>query len=152
MRKLAFLPAAQHFSDLAVLLMRVFVGLFLVWGVWDNVTSGERMREFADFLAKYHFPSPGLLARVSVYLQLAIGLAFVTGLLTRWAGLLCAVHFIIAIVMVDHHGGMRGIFPSGCLVVVGLFLGTHGAGRVSIDAALGANEMPRSAGGVRLKK
>jgi len=45
-----------------------------------------------------------------------------------------------------------GVFPSGCLVVIGLYLATHGAGRFSIDAALGANELPRMTGGVRLKK
>ena len=152
MRNLVFLGSAQPFADFALLLMRVFVGIFLIWGVWDNVTSGERMREFAEFLAKHDFPSPRLLAPVSVYLQLAIGIAFVPGLFTRWAGLLCAIHFVIAIVMVDHAGGMRGIFPSGCLVVIGLYLATHGAGRLSVDAALRANELPRMTGGVRLKK
>jgi len=152
MRKLVFLGSAQKFSDFTLLLMRVFVGLFLVWGVWDNVTSREQMQEFAQFLAKHGFPMPRLLAPVSVYLQLAIGVAFVLGLFSRWAGLLCALHFGVAIVMVDHLGGMRGIFPSGCLVVIGLFMATYGAGRFSIDAALRANEVPRAAGSVRLKK
>jgi len=152
MRKLVFLGSAQKFSDFALLLMRVFVGLFLVWGVWDDITSGEQMNAFANLLAKQGFPAPRLFAPVSAYLQLAIGAAFVLGLFTRWAGLLCAIHFGIAIVMVDHHGGMRGIFPSGCLVVIGLFMATYGAGRFSIDAGLRANELPRSAGSVRLKK
>jgi putative oxidoreductase len=153
MRKLLFLAAAQPFADFALLLLRLFVGFFLVWGVWDNITSAERMQEFVAFLGKHGFPSPRLLAPVSVYLQLAIGLGFIFGLFTRWAGLLCAIHFAIAIAMVDHLGGMRGVFPSGCLVLIGLYLGTHGAGRFSIDAALRANEMPRTAGGgVRLKK
>jgi len=53
--------------------------------------------------------------------------------------------------MVDRHGGMRGIFPSGCLVVIGLYLATYGAGRFSVDAALGANDLPRSSGGVRFR-
>jgi putative oxidoreductase len=153
MRKLLFLAAAQPFGDLALLLLRLFVGLFLVAEVWDNVTSAERMQEFVAFLAKFGFPSPRLLAPVSVYLQLTIGLGFIFGLFTRWAGLFCAVHFAIAIAMVDHFGGLRGVFPSGCLVVIGLYLGTYGAGRFSIDAVLRANEMPRTAGGgVRLKK
>jgi putative oxidoreductase len=123
-----------------------------VWGVWDNISSAARMQEFADFLGKHDFASPRLLAPVSVYLQLVIGIAFVMGVFTRWAGLLCAIHFVVAIVMVDHAGGMRGIFPSGCLVVIGLYLATHGAGRFSIDAALRANEIPRQSGGVRLRK
>jgi putative oxidoreductase len=153
MRKLVFLAAAQPLGDFALLLQRLFVGLFLVWGVWDNITSAERMQEFVAFLTKFGFPSPGVLAPVSVYLQLLIGLGFIFGLFTRWAGILCAIHFFIAIAMVDRFGGMRGIFPSGCLIVIGLYLASHGAGRFSVDAALRANELPRtSGGGVRLKK
>ena len=152
MRKYLSLAPAQRFADFTLLLLRLFVGLFLIWGVWDNVTSSTRMQEFAEFLGPHGFPAPRLMAPVSVYLQLAIGLGFVVGLLTRWAGILCAIHFAIAIVMVDHHGGMRGVFPSGCLLFVGLFLATYGAGRFSLDAAVRANELPRAAGGVRLKR
>lgn len=152
MRKLLFLAPAQSFGDFALLLLRVFVGLFLIWGVWDNLTSSADMLKFTDFLAQHGFPSPRLLARVSVYLQFAIGLGFVFGLFTRWAGILCAIHFIIAIAMVDKTGGLRATFPSGCLVFIGFYLGTHGAGRFSIDTILRANETPRAAGGVRLKR
>lgn len=152
MRQLAFLSSAQRFADFTLLLMRLFVGLFLVWSVWGYISGGERLHEYADLLAKHAFPNPHLLAPLSVYLQMAIGIAFVLGLFTRWAGLLCAFHFAVAIFMIDHAGGMRGTFPSGCLVVMGLYLGTHGAGRLSLDAALRANELPRTTGGVRLKK
>lgn len=164
MRKFLFLSSAQRFGDFALLIVRVFVGLFLVWGVWDNLTDSARMAEFASFLAKYGFPQPKLMAPVSVYLQLLIGIAFVLGLFTRWAGIFCAVHFIVAIVMVDRFGvpgaaelahrmgNPRDIFPSGCLVVIGLYLATHGAGKLSMDSVLKANEVPRANGGVRLKK
>lgn len=151
MRKFLYLNSAQRYSDFALLLMRLFVGLFLIWGVWDNITDGARMQEFTSFLAKHGFPSPKILAPVSVYLQLAIGLGFVLGLFTRWAGLVCAIHFVIAIAMVDRLGGMRGVFPSGCLVVIGLYLATYGAGLFSMDAVLKANELPRASGGVRFK-
>ena len=152
MRKILFLSQAQRFSDFALLLLRIFVGLFLIWNVWDKVSSPERMQDFIAFLGKHEFPSPGILAPLCVYLQLAIGVAFVLGLVTRWAGIFCAIIFVIAIVKVDSSGGMRGIFPSGCLVVIGLYLATHGAGQYSIDAALGANEARRTSGGVRLMR
>jgi putative oxidoreductase len=153
MRNLVSLSSAQRFSDFALLVLRVFVGLFLVWSVWDNVVNAERMREFADFLGKHGFPSPGVLAPVSVWTQLLIGVAFVLGLFTRWAGILCVLNFAVAIAMVDRFGGMRGIFPSGCLVAIGLYLATHGAGRFSLDSVLRANDVPRStgSGGVRFK-
>jgi putative oxidoreductase len=137
MRKLLFLNSAQRFGDFALLLLRLFVGLFLIWGVWDNITSSERMAEFAGFL---------------VYTQFLVGCGFVLGLFTRWAGILCVITFTVAIVMVDRHLGFRGTFPSGCLVLIGLYLATHGAGRFSIDSAMRANETPRATGGVRLKR
>jgi putative oxidoreductase len=152
MRKLLFLNSAQRFGDFALLLLRLFVGLFLIWSVWDNITSSGRMAEFADFLAKNGFPSPKVLAPLSVYAQFLAGCGFVLGLFTRWAGILCVITFTVAIVMVDRHLGFRGTFPSGCLVLIGLYLATHGAGRFSIDAAMKANETPRSTGGVRLKR
>ena len=152
MRKYLYLSQAQRFGDFALLLMRVFVGLFLIWGVWDNVTDAARMREFVEFLRKFHFPSPEILAPLSVYTQLLIGLGFVLGLFTRWAGILCVVNFAVAIAMVDRFGGMRGIFPSGCLIAIGLYLATHGAGRFSLDASLKANDTPRASSGVRLKR
>jgi putative oxidoreductase len=151
MRNLAFLTSAQRLGDFALLLLRLFVGLFLIWGVWDNVTSADRMHEFVEFLRKFKFSSPEILARVSVYAQLLVGIGFVLGLFTRWAGIVCAINFVIAIAMVDRFGGMRGVFPSGCLVAIGLYLATHGAGRFSVDEALRANDAPRPTGGVRLK-
>lgn len=152
MRKLMFLSSAQRFADFTLLLLRIFVGIFLIWSVWDNVTSPEHMREFQEFLAKHGFTVPALLAPLAVYVQLAVGIGFVLGLFTRWAGILCAITFAVAIAMVDRHAGMRGVFPSGCLVAIGLYLATHGAGRFSMDAGLRANELPRTNGGVRLKK
>jgi putative oxidoreductase len=152
MRKFLYLSGAQRFGDFALLLMRLFVGLFLIWGVWDNITEASRMQEFVEFLRQHGFPSPRLLAPVSVYLQFVIGVAFVLGLFTRWAGILCIIHFAVAIAMVDRFGGMRGVFPSGCLIAIGLYLATHGAGRFSLDASLKANETPRASSGVRLKR
>jgi putative oxidoreductase len=151
MRQILFLSTAQRFGDFALLLLRVFVGLFLIWGVWDNITDSASMREFVGFLATHHFASPGILGPLSVYLQLTIGVAFVLGWFTRWAGIFCVIIFVVAIVMVDRFGGMRGIFPSGCLVFIGLYLATHGAGRFSVDAAIRANDLPRAAGGVRFR-
>lgn len=151
MRSLLYLGGAQRLGDLALLLLRLFVGLFLIWGVWDNIVSGERMREFEQFLRVHGFFMPELLAPVSVYVQFFIGLGFVLGWFTRWAGILCAVNFAIAVAMVDHKAGIRGMFPSGCLVVIGLYLATHGAGRLSIDELARANEVPRAPDSVRLK-
>ena len=120
-------------SDHAFLALRVSVGGFLLWGVWDNITSAEHMATFVVFLRQFGFPAPELLAPFDVGVQFACGALFILGLLTRWAGLLCAVNFAIAIVMVDHLQGWRGSFGSMCLVAIGLVLATHGPGRFALD-------------------
>jgi putative oxidoreductase len=50
-------------GDTALLLSRVVIGAFLVWGTWDNVTSAERMDEFAAFLRHNRFTAPEIMAR-----------------------------------------------------------------------------------------
>jgi len=151
MRKLLLLNSAQRFSDLTLLLLRLFVGLYLVFGVWGEITDSARMQEYASLLAQHKFPAPKILAPLLAYLQLAIGLGFVLGLFTRWAGIFCVIIFAVLIAKIDRFNGMGGTFPSGCLVFIGLYLATHGAGRFSVDEVLKANQQPRASGGVRFK-
>ena len=135
-RNLLFLTPLRRFSDEALLLMRLAIGAFIVWGVWDNITSAEHMQKFIAFQRQFGFAYPEFMAPLSVYGQLLMGLAIFFGLFTRWTGLVFAFHFIVAIVMVDHHQGLRGSLPSLCLVLMGLFWATYGAGRYSLDAVL----------------
>jgi putative oxidoreductase len=134
--RLLSLEPLEGLSDAALLAMRLGIGAFLVWGVWDNITSAEHMAEFVKFLDRFGFPAPEILAPFGVGVQFVVGILFILGLTTRWAGLLCAVNFVIAIAMVDHHQGWRGSFGSMCLVLIGLYLAARGPGRFSLDAFL----------------
>lgn len=136
MHPLLSLTPLARYSDAALLLLRLGVGAFLIYGVWDNIESEERMEEFVAFLTKFGFPLPAFMARLSVWAQFLVGVSFIIGFLTRWAGLVCAINFIVAIAMVDRLGGFRGAFPALSLVLIGLYLATHGAGRFSVDAWL----------------
>jgi putative oxidoreductase len=136
MRELLFLESARRFGDCSLLLLRVVVGSFLIWGVWDNIISLERRQEFIGFLTKFGFPAPEWMAPLSVAAQFIVGVCFVVGLFTRWAGVLCMINFLVAIAMVDRFAGVRGAFASMCLVLIGLYLATYGAGRYSIDRHL----------------
>lgn len=123
-------------GDVVLLTARVAIGAFLIWGVWDNIDSTARMAEFAGFLKLHGFPLPEIAAPLSVYAQFLCGVAFILGLGTRWAGLLCAINFAVAIAMVDAKLGIRGAFPATALVLFGLIFATIGAGRYSLDARL----------------
>ena len=133
MLDLVFLTRLKRFSDAGLLLLRLMVGSFLVWGVWDNLTSPAHMQEFVEFLRKFRFPAPELMAPLSVFAQFTVGLAFVLGLFTRWAGIICAINFVVAIAMVDRLAGIRGAFPAACLVFIGLYLALYGSGRFGLD-------------------
>lgn len=136
---LIFLTSLARYADIVLLLLRMMIGAFLIWGVMDNITSTEHMKEFITFLDHFGFPYPGAMAPLSVWAQFFVGVAFVTGFLTRWAGIICAINFAVAIAMVDAQGGIRAAFPSACLIMLGLYLATNGAGRFSMDNFLTKN-------------
>jgi putative oxidoreductase len=136
MRNLLSLEPAAVASNATLLAFRIYVGSFLVWGVWDNLFSSARMDDFINFVRQMNIFLPELMAPLSVYVQFLCGIAFTMGLLTRWAGILCAINFIVAVVMVDAQGGIRASFPAAMLVLFGLFMATHGAGRLSFDTLI----------------
>lgn len=143
MRNLIFLEPLRGLGDAALLLLRVVVGAFLMWGTWDNVVSAERMEEFVAFLTALQCPLPELAAPVSVYAQFICGALILLGLLTRWAGLIMTFNFIVAVVLLTLGGGesdFRALFPPLVMIAVPLFLATHGAGRLSVDAVLASKE------------
>lgn len=116
-----------------LLVIRLVIGGFLVWGVLDNILSHDRMQEFVAFLTQFKFVYPEVMAPLSVWVQFCIGLALIVGLFTRIAGGLCVINFTVAIVMVDSHGGIRASFPSVCLILFALVFIVRGAGHWSLD-------------------
>lgn len=131
--QLRFLAA---FKGAATLFLRILTGSFLVWGVWDNVISRERMVEFEGFLAQFGFPLVEVMAPLSVYTQLIAGLGLILGLLTRWAGALIVANFIVAVVMVHINDDFRGMWPALVLVAIGAYFMTNGGGRIALDRLL----------------
>ncbi len=134
------LNSLSSYSEHTLLLMRLLIGSFLIWGVSDNILSEQHMQVFIDFMKRFGFVYPEVLAVLSVWAQFFIGLCFVLGLFTRWAGILCVINFIVAIVMVDSQSGIRASFPSAFLIAFGLYMMTRGAGRFSLDQKLFAGE------------
>ena len=131
----------DRLSGLALLLLRLYLGGFLIWGVWDNIVSPERMAEFARFLAVIGSPAPELAAPVSVWAQFLVGVLLITGLLTRRAGLLLAANFTVAVVLIGTTQDVfadvtRELFGPMMCVLAGLVLATHGPGPLSLDSRL----------------
>ena len=119
--------------DIGPLLLRLFIGTRLLYGVVDNIVSWEKMEEFAVFLETFHFPFPLLSAIVSVYAQAIAGVLYIIGYQTRWAALAMVINFGIAFIMV-HWGQPYDQLTAvlSMLFISILFLFT-GAGKYSLD-------------------
>lgn len=120
-------------SGLGLLALRLVTGGHLVYMTQDNVFSWARMLEFRDFLAQFGFPYPLFCAVLSVIGQFGGGLLLVLGLFTRFAGLVVAFNFVVAIWMVDSKQPYPAAFAALSLVAAGLCLMFTGAGRYSLD-------------------
>lgn len=137
MRSLLFPTFLSRFEDAALLALRLFLGAFLIWGVWDNIVSAERMAEFEQFLARLNCPAPALAAPLSVWAQFAVGVALIAGLLSRWAGAVLAVNFVAAVALLAPTGaGPRDLYGPAILVFVGLLFAARGAGGLSAEGLL----------------
>jgi putative oxidoreductase len=136
LRRLLWMPALDRWRELGPLLLRLFLGLTLVYGTQDNVLHVEHMLEFRDFLAANGFPLPLASAYLSAYAQFVCGSLLLAGLLTRWAALLMVVNFAIALAMV-HVGLPFGSNISPLAMLFGsLFFLLYGPGPLAADARL----------------
>lgn len=131
------LNGLARFEGFTLLLLRLVTGAFLMHETWDNITSAARMKEFAGFLGQFGFPLPHLMAPLSVAVQFGAGALLVAGLFTRWAGLLVAANFAIAVYMVHWNEPFRGWWPALVLVFLGLHFASAGAGRFGLDRLVG---------------
>jgi putative oxidoreductase len=120
-------------KDVGILLLRLFVGLRLFYGVIDNVLGWDRMIEFSEFLQAQGFPFPVISAIVSVYAQLVCSILILAGYKIRLASLVMIINFVVALIMVHRNDTIEGMTPAlamlfGCMT----FLFT-GSGRFSFD-------------------
>lgn len=120
-------------SGWGIFLLRLFIGLRLIYGVQDNVLSWEHMIKFKDFLQQFHFPFPIVCAVVSVYLQLIAGLMVIFGWGIRYAAILLIANFSVALIMVHRNQSIEDMTaPMAILFAAVLFL-FEGAGHISVD-------------------
>ncbi len=135
-REWLLLTPLARFGDLGLLLLRWVTGAFLIWQSHDNIFSAARMDEFERFLAQFNFILPELMAPLCVWAQFLCGIAFILGLLTRWAGLITTFVFLVAVWMVHWPQDFPGWWPALILVFLGFLFATLGPGRYALDAAI----------------
>jgi putative oxidoreductase len=129
-----FFSFFRRHSAYGVLFLRLAMGVFLIYGVQDNILSWERMLEFRDFLAQHGVPYPLVAAHLSVYTQFLIGLMLLLGWGVRLAGILLIINFSAAIVIVHIGQSFPQYYPAAELICAGFFYLFNGAGPVSVDS------------------
>ena len=135
LRRLRLDFLAPH-AGYGAVFIRLLVGHRLVTGTADNVFGRERMLEFAGFLEQNGFPLPLFSAHLSAYAQFVCGILIVLGLFTRPAAAVMAVNFVVALAMVHWGQPYLENFDALAMLAGSLFLLFHGAGALSLDAAM----------------
>mgnify|MGYP000894030967 CR=1 FL=1 len=118
-----------------LLLLRIFIGLRLMYGVLDNLISWDHMQEFAGFLGKYKFPYPVVSAIVSVGIQMIADFLLLIGWQTKLSAAFIFINFLIAIFMVHLPNGdsIELMTPALAILFVSASLFFTGAGKYSVD-------------------
>ena len=115
-----------------ILILRLFIGIRLVYGVMDNVLSWDHMLAFRDFLQLHEFPFPLVSAIVSVYAQLIAGIMILAGFRIRWAAALMIFNFLVAIFMVHSGQSFEAMTTPLAILFINVFLLLSGAGRYAM--------------------
>lgn len=116
-----------------IFLLRIFIGLRLLYGVADNIASWHKMQEFAAFLDANNFPFPLVCAVLSVYAQAIAAVMILLGLQIRLAALLMIVNFAVALIMVHRNDTIEGMTPALAILFSSFVFLLEGAGKFSVD-------------------
>lgn len=127
-------------KPVGILLLRVFVGTRLFYGVIDNVLSWERMIEFSSFLEANQFPFPIISAIISVYVQLIGAIFILLGYKIRFASMLLIINFLVALLFVHIRANdtIELMTPALAMLFGCLTLLFTGADRISLEIYLGS--------------
>ena len=114
------------------LLLRLFTGIRLIYGVWDNIYEWDRMNEFSSFLAGQNFPVPMVCAVLSVYAQFICGILFIIGWKIRWAAAVMIINFLVAS-SVHINESFEAMTPALAFLFISILFFFEGGGLLSID-------------------
>lgn len=123
-------------SGYGTIFLRLLIGVFIVYGVQDNVFGYEHMKEFAVFLQQRNVPFPLFSAFLSAYTQFVCGIMILLGAWIRLASIPFIINFIAAVVITHLGDTFRAMFPALMMIAAGFFFLFNGAGKLSVDEML----------------
>ncbi|CAB4716596.1 MAG: DoxX family membrane protein [Actinobacteria bacterium] len=129
-------------SNLALLVLRLVLGLFLAYHGYNKFFGGGRITGTARWFASIGFRAPSLQALLAATTEVGAGVLLAAGLLTPLAAAAVIAVMIVAIVSSHWKVGFF-IFKDGggweycaSIAVAAFAIGTIGAGEWSLDHAL----------------
>ncbi len=120
--------------DLAILLLRIGVGVIFVVAGWGKLTGIEGTQEFFGGIG---IPLAGLMAWVVALVEFVGGLMVLAGAYIRIPAVLLAIIMLVAIFTVKLEQGFSALRIDLMLLVAALALYLLGSGSYSLDSKLG---------------
>lgn len=133
--------------DVAMLVLRVGLGLSMVAHGWNKVASPAGLDGTARWFGSIGMRWPALQARLASTTEIAAGLLMILGLLTSAAGAAFIALMTVAIVTVHWRVGYFIFLPNGgweycaSIIVAASTVCIAGPGTASLDHALGLAQM-----------
>lgn len=124
------------------LIGRILIGYLFLTAGWGKVTS---IAATTAYFTNLGVPSPASMPYLVGGLELAIGIALIVGLATRYAAIVTFIFVLIATLIAHRYWtypaaaqGLQFIFLTKNLAIMGgaLYVLILGAGRYSVDASL----------------
>jgi putative oxidoreductase len=127
--------------DYAALILRCWVGVVMLA---HGINHARSLEGTSRWFAKVGFRSPDLNARLSAFNEIAVGVILIAGFLTPVAAAAVAGTMLVAFWSIHRFAGFfvfrrpdEGYEYVATLAVAALVIAIVGAGRVSVDRALG---------------
>ncbi|WP_421775559.1 DoxX family protein [Gracilimonas sp.] len=123
-------------KNLAILLLRIGVGVIFIIAGWGKLTGIEGVQ---GFFGNIGIPMAGVMAWVVALVEFVGGIMMLTGYKVEIPGILLAITMLVAIftVKMGGDGGFRGMRLEIMLLLTSLALSMIGTGKYSLDAMLG---------------
>jgi len=126
----------SKYSDLALLLLRLGVGLIFVVAGWGKLTGIEGVQEFFGNLG---IPMAGIMAWVVAIVEFVGGLMVLFGIKIRIPSLLLAFVMVVALLTTKLGGEFSAARLDIMLLLTSLALAILGSGKYSVDSMIGKN-------------
>lgn len=118
-------------SDLALFLLRVMLGIILIYHGYVKITHGFAI----GFFGQIGFPIAPVIGVFITFLELIGGICMVIGLFTRYLGVLFTIEFIVATWVIWFVLGHAYPTPERELLILftSFLMATRGGGGWSVD-------------------